>query len=157
MAGIVVAALTWRLRSLPDGTPVYGNGYGAYDGDTEPARAPSCRKRTSTWDMGLFRSGYEGGPVRHYGNRGRAIEATPTTAGQTTATKATVTAAAPTVAGNGRRTVGRPLRARSAARADPAVPMLRTPLREVRRHRRRRRLVAADAAIAVEAVQAVAK
>jgi len=85
-------------------------------------------------------------------DRDRDIEATPTTAGQITATKATVTVAVPTVGGMARPTVGRPLRARSAARGDPAVRMLPTPLREVPRHRRRRRLVAADAAVAVEAV-----
>src|SRR6185437_9021024 len=42
------------------------------------------------------------------------------------------------------------------ARADPAVRMLLVPLREVHRQRRRR-LLAADAAMAAEAVQAVAK
>jgi hypothetical protein len=64
LAGLAVAALLGGCAVYPDGTPMYGNAYGAYDGYDGAAYAPGAAVVPQT-NVYLGYSDY--GPGRYYG------------------------------------------------------------------------------------------
>jgi hypothetical protein len=69
LAGLFLAALLGGCAVYPDGTPMYGNGYGAYDGyDGYLPGGPVVPQTNVYMGYGNYSApGYDGGPGRYYG------------------------------------------------------------------------------------------